>query len=272
VLFPLKTLRSILAIAGLFGFAGCSFLITVPDLSDGKGHPDAAVDHQNPSAVDAGDAGLCDGLPHSAFCDDFDHAPLSDVWDRHYGDVGADTSFAESPPKSFFAKIPASETSGCFYAQAEKDVVGSFTGTRLTFSFRAGGEASLSNESIAVQRLGVEGGDGACVMIVGLEWNGSDYNLTLSEQVLHGSIVDNEFHSARSVPANTWQRITVDVDYTANKVTVVEPSGLQRLDEPLKLNCAYFPNQAGVTVGFSCSSKKTSDREIRIDDVVFEPR
>jgi hypothetical protein len=288
VLFAVNALSRIATVLALAAFAGCSLFVTVPNLSDGPiAGPDGSTaptgDAATPvsgdaggGASDAGDGGLCTGLGTDLFCDGFDGTPPFGRWDQLVVGPGrtvvTDTLFnPPSSPNALFATIDGTVTDDCAYARVEKQIQAKFNRVRLSFSFRIEGPPpSLVNEAIARQSIDGDASDG-CQMLTNLSWNGASYDLVFSEQVVNGTQVTSMDHPAGTVPPQAWQRLTIDVTYGGKLITVHDGDGRERLREALNTTCPYYPNPATAALGFHCSQRKSATRQVRIDDVVFDP-
>lgn len=279
----MKTIVGALALVATAVAVGCTLLVPIPDSLTTPPDVDAAPG----SPTDGGaisDATLVDGESGSSactggsavFCDDFDHGAPFARWDRVIEGTGfgavVDPAMSSSPPGSLLAHIDQSVSDDCAYARPEKTVAGSFSRMRLSFSFRAEGPESLADETVAT--MDITSNDGSCSILASLQWTGANYQLRFFEQITkNGQPATTQIDDTSvRLQKQTWEHLDVNVDYVARTLRLLDAAGNETLSIPLQLACPYAPAPATVTIGFHCSPAKTITRQMRADDVVFDPR
>ncbi len=259
--------------------SACSLFVAVPDTSSNYGTLDGGLDAGR--VADAADAraplDFCVGGGPALFCANFEEPQPFARWDAVTLEVGQepslDKAIFQSPSTSLLARIEASVTSTCIYSRVTKGIDGSFSRARVALDVRAEGPESFPGALVVVQNIGREG-EGGCSVLTGLAWMGDHYVLDVLEQVGAANQPPPTFtHDRRGrVVPRTWQRLEIDVDYAARTLRIDDGSGGGVPSPELMMDCPYAPGRATLNVGFHCSAPAASGREIRFDDVVFDPQ
>jgi hypothetical protein len=212
----------------------------------------------------------------SVFCDDFDQDTTFLRWNGILQGPGrsvvVDQRIASSPPGSLLARIESSVTDDCAYARPVKTIAGAFTRARLSMSFRAEGPESLQRDAVAAVIFDVP--TGVCATFALVNWLGSNYELTIIEQTSEqGNKNERDVSHDTTIrfQKQTWEHLEVSVDYLKKEAAVIDQTGRTVATIPLQLACPYVPAPATAAVGFHCSSHQAITREMRADDVVFDP-
>jgi hypothetical protein len=260
--------------------------VTIPDsLTEphgaGEAGPvagDAAASAEAAAPEGGGGGGgvfACAPLGTATFCDDFDHGPPLATWNTIVQGAGYGASVVsdvvDTPPGALFAHVDSTVTDDCAYGRVEKEIPGAFHRVRLAVSVRADGPSSLGNEAIAT--FGVSQADRGlgCQTLVEFQWTGASYALELSEQTSQNSKINDQHHETPIlIPAGTFQRVDIEMDYTAKTLIARDTGGVVIYQDTLRLDCTAAPGAADVDVGFHCSQASTLNRQMHADNVVFD--
>lgn len=240
--------------------SGCSIAFPVHlrggDVDNGGGAEDGGL-----AIADASGRSFCASRePKPLFCDDFDSDdPISARWSPAAG-ASLDPSLFRSPPRSLSSGLEPSPT--CSFAQVGKEFAGPYHAARLGFSVQYD-DAAFSSGYVASLQL--VDGEAKCNLIASVG-NGE---LAVLEQLQTTSDGANAHHRAYgAVPAKTWTRVEVDVDYTLRRLRAVV-EGRTVIDEALSLACPLTTGSVQIGVGLYCDSGGPG-RHLNIDDVTFD--
>lgn len=272
-------LRALLAttLASAAGAVACS-LSTLPDLTSGTGADGGGADAADGASRDGGAEGaaapFCASLGRqAAVCDDFDGDPdLLKRWsivrsfDGTYG-VTIDPTLAYSKPKSLLARATPAAPS-CSYATIEKDVTGSFSGSRLEYRVQFSSASDLPGKStISAQSFG----PGAALCQVFLTATAT--TLSVGEQIIHadGGREEVDYDVTPALRLGEWNHVVVDYDVPKKKITVTLDDLPSRVIDA-KLVCPYAPGNVSANVGLFCEPAGLAARAAHFDDVVLDVR
>jgi hypothetical protein len=273
-------LRALLAttLASVVGAVACS-LSTIPDLTSGTGATDGGrTDATDGASGDGGTEGaaapFCASLGRqAAVCDDFDGDPdLLTRWsvvrsfDGAFG-VTLDSSLAYSKPRSLLARVMPAAPS-CAYATVQRDVTGSFNGSRLEYRVQFSSASDLPGKStISAQSFGP--GTALCQVFL----TATTTTLSLGEQIIHADggreEIDSDVKPALRLGA--WNHVVVDYDLPKKKITVTLDDLPPRVFDA-KLVCPYAPGNVSANVGLFCEPTGPTARRAHFDDVVLDVR
>lgn len=277
----LATFLASVTAPGLSALTAACSLTSIPDLTSGNaggGAPTADGGGIDGAGSDGGTADgaapFCASLGRaSTLCDDFDGDPdLSKRWtvvrafDGMSG-VALDPSDARSRPNSLLSRVEPGAVD-CAYATLEKDVTGSFAGTRLDYWVRIASQADLPGKSnISVQGFGK--GPSLCQVFL----TAGPGSLALGEQIIHadGGREESDYDVSAVLPIGQWSHVVIDYDVGSKKIVVIVDDR-SALSVPTALACPYAPGTSAVQLGIFCEKTGTTSRKVRYDDVVFDAR
>jgi len=269
--------RSVLRGAIVLAVAGCFLYPPVDDLTGGSPSGDGGVEA-------AGGPWCPASSPSSSFffCRDFDDGGVADGWEINIeadaGTVTLDSTQSSSPPRSALMDYKPGNYD-CVYVRLLKSIEASLNHTRLAFDYfiPSDGLPPSYTYGVAVQSMTA---NEPCNLILGINQSSAQIlEQTYANANRDGEI--NTFHDfMQPLASGQWQRIVIDVDFSAAKLTVTlrqpgddgSDGGTVVVDVSLSTRCSGTATKLEIGTGFSCVGRGFTAARINFDNVVFEGR
>lgn len=234
---------------------------------DGAPMADAGPDAADAKAdVVVPPAHFCAGLvPAPNFCDDFDDGNLTDDWTASAVQAAGtvfelDTATSTSAPASFHVLTTAEMAAASNNALLRTTMLGAVSHAKLAFAVRLP-SVTFTKGAIAIARFHITLNDSYTLYLRGPDAAG---NVATLEENVNG--VTTEHALAKLPTAGAWTRVTIDLDLTNGKASVM-------FDAQKALDAATITVGTGseATVRIGAIIDGPSDAfEAHFDDVVID--